>query len=175
MRTLVVVACLSAVGCADGTSVLTLSVTSDAVVTGVDHLVVQVTDVAHNRVAKPVTVALPDAPAMIPPARTVALVLPSTVRGVVHLDVTAVDVDGAMLSATARHVRVAEQEPGRDRDAARRCARPGPRWRRHDLHAVPDAVLSGIAAVWRHRMLHAGRAGPTRQHLHRHQLRRRRR
>ena len=101
MRALVVVACLSAVGCADGTSVLTLSVTSDAVVSGVDHVVVQLTDVGHNRVAKPVTVSLPDAPAMIPPVRTVALVLPATLHGAVHLDVTAYDVDGAILSTTA--------------------------------------------------------------------------
>src|SRR5206468_501689 len=42
-----------------------------------------------------------DAPAMIPPARNVALVLPSTLRGAVHIDVTAFDATGAIVSVTA--------------------------------------------------------------------------
>jgi len=90
---------LTVVGCADGTSVLTLSVTSDGEVANIDHLALVLTDVAHNRVAKPVDVTL-DAPQTLPPARSVALVLPATVHAV-HIDVSAIDVNGVVLSASS--------------------------------------------------------------------------
>jgi hypothetical protein len=92
--------CLMATGCADGTSVLTVSVSSAGTVTGIDHLVLRLTDVAAQRVSQAITATFDDKPVTLPPARAVSLVLPANLRGEVKVSIDAVDARGVRLATT---------------------------------------------------------------------------
>src|SRR5256885_188559 len=85
-------------GCAKGRSEVTVSVSSSALISDVDQLVVQISDRAKSRTAQPVYVRLPDRPATLPPARTIPLGLPADIDGAIEVRVAAINVAGAQLA-----------------------------------------------------------------------------
>jgi hypothetical protein len=92
-------------GCSsDGTSTLSLTVDATTTVAAIDHLTLQFTDEARSRTSLPVTVAL--AGASIPPAQSLSLQFPASVRGAVHVEAEADDATGKKLIAGGTDVAI---------------------------------------------------------------------
>lgn len=86
-----------AAGCADGKSALTVHVTSDGAIGGIDHFAVTVAELTTPpAMVGPLTVAAPGG--SIPPDQTFTLVFDSNVHATVDVSVSAVDASGATLS-----------------------------------------------------------------------------
>jgi hypothetical protein len=102
----IALSCLLTAGCPGGSSVLQLTVTSNATVDGVQRLHVQMTDVAHARPAQPIDLPLAGAPVSIPPTQSFALVLPRGTSGKLHVEVDALDISGHQIAAGVADVSV---------------------------------------------------------------------
>jgi len=91
--------------CRGGRSTLVVTVESSAVVRGVDHLMVGVSSSAKT--VTPFDVAIPNAPADIPPSHSLTLVLDEHWKGLVTVAVDAVNVAGTTLSSASVTAKVA--------------------------------------------------------------------
>jgi len=123
---------LVAVGCADGTSTLSLHVGATSTVANVDHVSFTFTNVARGKTSSPVAVAWPDG--SIPPERDLSFSFPSSVKGTVHVNAQAIDAGGAVLvtgdadvSVTPSHVGTGVMTLGA-----------------HTGGVLPDATLSTV-------------------------------
>src|SRR5207248_1502769 len=96
-RAALVVLALAA-GCADGKSALTVHVTSDGTIGGIDHFAVTVAEVTTPP-AMVGPLSVPASGGSIPPDQTFTLVFDSNVRATVEVSVDAVDAGGATLSS----------------------------------------------------------------------------
>ena len=99
MRLGVMLAVAAAAGCANGKSTLTVHVTADAPVAGVDHLMATVTEKSTPpRSVGPISIALGSGN-MIPPDDTFALTFDADVRSTVTVAVEAVTAAGVTLAS----------------------------------------------------------------------------
>lgn len=97
--------CVALAGCADGRSVVTLSISAAASVAGVDHLTVVATDRGRGKSSQPVNVAVPAH--TLPPAVTTSFALPKSVRGSVGFTINALAADGTVVASGTTDVTVA--------------------------------------------------------------------
>lgn len=105
----ILVLALALAGCADGKSTLTVTVTSDATVAGIDHFAVTVTEyTTPPRSVGPITVA--SSGATIPPDQTFALVFDKDVHSVVDVSVVALDGSGGTLATGDSSAEVTPSE-----------------------------------------------------------------
>lgn len=96
-------AALALAGCADGQSVVSLTVTADSPFDGVAQLHIEATDHAHNRTAHYDAAV---GAGTVPPAVTFPFLLPKTVRGQVTFAVTAQASNGSSLATGSVDVSV---------------------------------------------------------------------
>jgi hypothetical protein len=98
---------VSFVGCADGTSAVTLTVDATAEIPGVDHLRVSIVEPASGRRVDPFDVRLDPGVTSVPPRRTFGLVFDPDVRATLEVEVRAVGASGVDLANGRQSVSVA--------------------------------------------------------------------
>jgi hypothetical protein len=92
-------------GCADGRSVVSVTVESTAMLAGVDRAAVRVSNLTTGRAADPVLVPAPSA--TLPPPLTFALVFDASVRGTILVAVDLLEKNGSLLATGQRSIAVA--------------------------------------------------------------------
>ena len=104
-RAVLLLCVAAAIGCADGRSVVTLTITADAAIGNIDRLHLVATDDARHVDASPIEIAV--AGHTLPPDVTVPLAAPARIHGGLTLAVTALAADGTTVAAGSTDVTIA--------------------------------------------------------------------
>jgi photosystem II stability/assembly factor-like uncharacterized protein len=123
---------LAAVGCADGTSTLSLHVGATSMVSNVDHLSFAFTNVSRGVTSTPINVPWPDG--AVPPERDLSFSFPSSVKGTVHVNAKALDAQGVVLVTGDSDITVS---PSHTSSGVMTLGA-------HTGGVLPDAVLSTV-------------------------------
>lgn len=106
MRNLRLALLLVISACADGRSVLTLTIDSSGSIAGIQRFHVAITDTGRQRSAQPLDIEPAGAPVALPPPQELSLAFGADIKGAITIVVEAVATDGTTLASGSTTVEV---------------------------------------------------------------------